>query len=153
MRLEPFYLNDWTVYPELNRAQCGSRTVHLEPKIVDVLVYLAERAGSVVSRDDLMSEIWSDTVVLSDSLNRCISQIRSTFESGCEGAKIIETIRKRGYRLVADIRYVDVSHQDSVHGVNMSARSDRRPTNVSFTLATSSISNWYYDNLAVYTDG
>ncbi|NND70391.1 MAG: transcriptional regulator [Rhodothermales bacterium] len=153
MRHEPFFLNDWVVYPELNRATCGSETVHLEPKIVDVLVYLAERAGSVVSRQELMSEIWSDTIVLSDSLNRCISQLRSAFESGCDGQRIIETIRKRGYRLIADVRAVRASGDSLVQTLAPSVDNDtssssftssgHQPGNVTFSLATSMIPNWY----------
>ena len=148
MQLQDFYLNEWLVQPSLNRATCGSDTVHLEPKIIDVLVYLAGRAGAVVSRDELMSEIWSDTIVLSDSLNRCISQIRTTFQTGCTSAPIIETIRKRGYRLVATIREAEKVE------VSLPSPTDARGGNISSTLAGYTLKQWFrYSSGPAYSLG
>lgn len=107
-----FRINDWTIKPELNRLESGGEEIHLEPKIVDVLVYLARHAGRLVSRDELMENVWKDTVVLSDSLNRCISQLRSVFQRDPDASRVIETVRKRGYRLVADVVYTD--HDDVI---------------------------------------
>lgn len=103
MDRQHFRINEWIVKPELNQVESDGSVVQLEPKIIDVLVFLARNAGRVVSRDELMDHVWQDTVVLPDSLNRCISRIRSVIENSQSGTRVIETIRKRGYRLVAEV--------------------------------------------------
>lgn len=109
-----FRINSWTIKPELNRLESPDEEIQLEPKIVDVLVYLAQHAGRLVSRDELMENVWKDTVVLQDSLNRCISQLRSVFQRHAATGRVIETVRKRGYRLVADVVFPDGRPNDSV---------------------------------------
>ncbi len=82
-------------------------TVRLEPKVMEVLSVLAGRPGHVVSRDELMNEVWPDVVVTEHTLTRCIYQLRRdlTAISGQQGPAEfdpIETLPKRGYRLQAD---------------------------------------------------
>ncbi len=117
MERQHFVINNWIVKPELNRIEHGDSVVHLEPKIVDVLVYLARNAGRVVSRDELMDKVWEGTVVLPDSLNRCISQLRSVLEPTSVDGQVIETIRKRGYRLVAKVRFMQQLSGEMSHSM------------------------------------
>lgn len=78
-----------------------ARSIRLEPKVMDVLVALAESPGEVVSRDHLFETIWRGIVVSDECLTRAISQIRRAIQdAGGDGVRI-ETVPKRGYRLVA----------------------------------------------------
>src|SRR5262245_44737657 len=102
--LTPFRLARYRVDPSLNRITAPSgETVQVEPKIMQVLIVLAERPGDVVSRDDLMARVWNGVFVTDDALHRAIRELRRIFGDAAEQPRVIETIRKRGYRLIAEI--------------------------------------------------
>src|SRR5215470_2859177 len=98
-----FKICDRLVDPSLNRVTYGDRTVQVEPKIMHVLVTLAERPGEVVTREELMSRVWSGVFVTDDVLHRAVRELRRLFDDDSEQPKVIETIRKRGYRLIATV--------------------------------------------------
>ena len=70
---------------------------------MQVLVYLAERAGQVVTRAALLDDLWPDVFVTENALSRCISQLRKAFDDDPRDPHIIETIPKTGYRLIAPV--------------------------------------------------
>jgi len=81
-------------------------TVILDPKVMGVLVELAAGAGRVVSRDELLSTLWPDTVVTEDALTRCVYELRRQLAQagGDERYKaMFQTLPKRGYRLDAEV--------------------------------------------------
>jgi TolB-like protein/Tfp pilus assembly protein PilF len=82
------------------RQQSGGILV-LRPKSFDVLCYLLENAGRLVSRDELMQAVWSDVVVTEDSITQCIMEVRRAL--GEQGAKILKTVPRRGYLLEAKV--------------------------------------------------
>ena len=98
-----FHLGDWLVEPRLNGVSRDSTTVHLQPKIMQVLVCLAQHAGEPVSKDELLESVWPDTFVTDDVLTRAISELRRVFEDDAHEPRIIQTIPKRGYRLVSPV--------------------------------------------------
>ena len=55
-------VGDWTVTPALNQLECDGRSINIEPQAMDVLVYLAENAGEVVSADELIGAAWQSRV-------------------------------------------------------------------------------------------
>ena len=71
-----FWLGEWLVEPGLNRLSRGESTVQLEPRAVDVLVCLARRAGEVVSRQDLIDEVWDTEFVSYNTLASRIGELR-----------------------------------------------------------------------------
>jgi Tol biopolymer transport system component/DNA-binding winged helix-turn-helix (wHTH) protein len=76
---------------------------HLEPKVMKVLLVLASKQGHVVSKEELISSVWSDTFVGDDVLTRCISILRRITEDDPHTPRFIQTIPKAGYRLVAEV--------------------------------------------------
>jgi DNA-binding winged helix-turn-helix (wHTH) protein/TolB-like protein/Tfp pilus assembly protein PilF len=98
-----FKLGPWTVLPEQNRLISPDGEVHVTTRVMDVLVCLAEHAGEVVSREAFDESVWRDAVVTDDSLTWCISELRRTFGEQASNPRFIETIPKRGYRLVAHV--------------------------------------------------
>ena len=99
-----FYLGPWLVQPRLNAIVLNGQSVRLEPKVMQVLVCLARGAGDVVEKEHLIRAVWPDTFVTDDALTRCISELRKTFEDDAREARVIQTIPKIGYRLVAPVR-------------------------------------------------
>jgi len=70
---------------------------------MQVLVCLAEHAGEPVSKEELMKAVWPDTFVTDDVLTRSVSELRRVFEDDAKDSHVIQTIPKRGYRLLAAI--------------------------------------------------
>jgi DNA-binding winged helix-turn-helix (wHTH) protein/class 3 adenylate cyclase len=81
----------------------GDELVALTPKAFDTLLALVENRGTVLSKEELMRLVWADQIVEENNLAQNIHSIRKSLGEGCEGAKYIETIPKRGYRFVADV--------------------------------------------------
>lgn len=77
--------------------------VPLPPKVFDLLLALVERHGQVVTKDQLLSEVWPDTFVEETNLKVYVSTLRKVLDEGGEGAKFIETLPKRGYRFAAKV--------------------------------------------------
>jgi TolB-like protein/DNA-binding winged helix-turn-helix (wHTH) protein/Tfp pilus assembly protein PilF len=82
---------------ELSRA--GS-AIRLQPKTFDVLVYLVTHAGRVIEKDELLGAVWAGVVVTENSLTRCIKDLRKALDDDAGQPRYIETVARRGYRLL-----------------------------------------------------
>jgi TolB-like protein/tetratricopeptide (TPR) repeat protein len=98
-----FRVGSWQVEPSLNTVSRNGASVHLEPKVIQVLICLAERAGEPVTKEELFQTVWPNTFVSEDVLKRSISELRRVFEDDSREPRVIETIPKRGYRLLAAV--------------------------------------------------
>lgn len=99
----PFFVGDWHVDPQLGRIKNSQNSVKLEPKVMTVLVCLANDAGDVISREQLESIAWAGRIVGYDSLATTIIKLRKAFEDDSRNPQVIETVPKRGYRLIAPV--------------------------------------------------
>lgn len=98
-----FRLGEWEVDPASNRILRDQQEVRLEPRVMAVLVYLANHAGQVVSRTELESAVWTNMVVSYDSVTSAIQKLRKAFGDSRARPRVIETIPKKGYRLIAPL--------------------------------------------------
>lgn len=98
-----FRLGDWFVDPGLSRVTNSDTTVHLEPRAMEVLVYLASRADELVSKQDLVHHVWKAEVVAHGSLTGIIAQLRNALCDDSRHPRFIETIHTKGYRMIADV--------------------------------------------------
>ena len=96
-------VGSWIVHPSLNSMSCEGRTVRLEPKVMGVLLCLAQHPGETLSKEQLFQAVWPNIIVTEDVLKRCIGELRRAFDDDAREPRIIETISKRGYRLVAPV--------------------------------------------------
>ena len=96
----PFRLGPWLVQADLNRITGPGGAHQIEPRIMRVLLVLVEAGGGVVSRQDLLDEVWADTVVGEEILTRAVSELRRVFGDDPRRPAFIETIRQHGYRLL-----------------------------------------------------
>src|SRR5437016_1049280 len=74
---------------------------------MEVLVCLSRRAGESITKEELLQTVWPDTFVSDDVLKRSISELRRVFGDDAHESRFIETIPKRGYRLVAPVKPVN----------------------------------------------
>jgi DNA-binding winged helix-turn-helix (wHTH) protein/Tol biopolymer transport system component len=79
------------------------RPVRLSPKVFDLLWILVENHGHLVAKERLTAELWPDTFVDDNSLNRCVSVLRKALGHGPDHQAYIQTVPKRGYRFVGDV--------------------------------------------------
>jgi TolB-like protein/DNA-binding winged helix-turn-helix (wHTH) protein/Flp pilus assembly protein TadD len=93
----------WEVRPLLGTLEGEPGAVHLEPKVMSVLVFLAERSGEVISREELIERLWDGRIVSDEVLSRCISQLRTRLQDDPHEPRFIQTVPKIGYRLVATV--------------------------------------------------
>jgi TolB-like protein/DNA-binding winged helix-turn-helix (wHTH) protein/tetratricopeptide (TPR) repeat protein len=98
-----FRVGAWMVDPSLNSVSCDGTTVRLEPKVMQVLVCLAENAGQTISKETLFKSVWPDTFVTDDVLKHSIFELRRVFSDDPREPKFIQTVAKRGYRLIAPV--------------------------------------------------
>lgn len=101
--MHPFRLGEWWVEPSLNRLTRGGNAVRLEPKMMDVLVLLARNAGQVVTKAELEAAVWPGVFISDSVLTRAVAGLRRAFGDDAQAPRVIETIAKRGYRLVVDV--------------------------------------------------
>lgn len=95
---EPFVLAGFSLNPETEALlDPDGKPVPLRPQSARVLAILAERSGSLVTKNELMQRVWTDTHVTDDSLVQCISEIRKAL--GPDSGSLLKTIPKQGYRL------------------------------------------------------
>ncbi len=69
---EGFRFGDWVVHSKLNQIQRAGETQHLEPNVMDVLLYLAQHPGRVLNKGEILDAVWPDTFVIEDALIRTI---------------------------------------------------------------------------------
>lgn len=93
------------VQPERLMVVVEDREVALEPRLMEVLVALAERSGEVVSAEQLLIEVWRGTFYGDNPVHRAIAQLRRLIGDKSRTPTYIETIRKRGYRLIAKVLF------------------------------------------------
>lgn len=96
-----FTIADWTVDPDSNEVAAHGERARLEPRVMDLLVYLAERQGEVLTRTQIFRDVWHDAEVGEGALTTAISSLRRILKDDPRRPKIIETVHKRGYRLIA----------------------------------------------------
>ena len=92
----------------------GSELVCLTPKALETLSALVRRAGHVVSKEELMQEVWPDTFVEEGNLKVNVSVLRKALGEGSNGHAFIETVPRRGYRFIAPVNLLAVGGDDLV---------------------------------------
>jgi TolB-like protein/DNA-binding winged helix-turn-helix (wHTH) protein len=98
-----FRVGPWLVAPSLNAVSRNGTAVRIEPKQMEVLLCLAQHPGEPLSKEKLLRSVWPDTFVSDDVLTRSIFELRRVFEDDARESRFIQTIPKRGYRLVAPV--------------------------------------------------
>jgi eukaryotic-like serine/threonine-protein kinase len=111
-----FRLGDWIVKPQERVIQREAVSIEIGVRSMDVLVHLAERAGEVVSAEELLIECWRGTFYGDNPVHKAITELRKHLGDQAQSPVYIATIRKRGYRLL-----VPVSFPENFAGLNAPA--------------------------------
>lgn len=101
---ERFRLGAVRVAPALGLLEVEGRSVHLEPRVMNLLYELARRPGSVLSREELLDAVWGEAFVCEEVLTQAISALRRALGDDSRDPRFVATIPKRGYRLLVEPR-------------------------------------------------
>jgi len=96
-------IGEWWVDRTTNEIGRAQETLRLEPKVMEVLMALADRTGAVVTREELLCAVWPGVVVGDEALTQSIIKLRKALGDNPRSPAFIETIPKRGYRLIAQV--------------------------------------------------
>jgi DNA-binding winged helix-turn-helix (wHTH) protein/tetratricopeptide (TPR) repeat protein len=105
MDTERFHFGEWLVDPPTNSIEQAGERRQMEPRAMDVLVVLCQAAGRVVSADELLTQCWRTHVYGDNPVHKTLTQLRRLLGDAASSPVYIETLRKRGYRTVAPVRY------------------------------------------------
>lgn len=97
-----YVLEEWRIYPDKSQIERENETVHLEPKIMEVLVYLIKHANRVISREELTEQVWQSKYASDEVITRAISVLRKKLDDTGKVHRFIKTIPKHGYVLEYD---------------------------------------------------
>jgi len=118
----PFRLRDRLVTPARNSIQGPEGETGIEPKIMAVLGVLAAEPGRVFTRAELIDKVWGAEFGADESLTRAISHLRKALGDTRNEPAVIETIAKRGYRLLPDALIPESqAHDSQPPGLRLSA--------------------------------
>ncbi|MGB5743646.1 MAG: winged helix-turn-helix domain-containing protein [Sedimenticolaceae bacterium] len=101
-----FVVAGWTLEEDRHCLVRDAELRKLEPKTTKLLGHLARHAGQPLSREELLKTVWPDVVVGDEALTTAINKIRRAFDDDRRHPKVIETIPKMGYRLIAPVRRI-----------------------------------------------
>lgn len=111
-----FSFGDILVDVDAHTVQRGQDACVLEPKAFRVLLELLSRPGDVITKDELLDNVWGHRAVTPNVLSRAITQIRHAVGDSAQHPRYIETVPTLGYRFIACVR-----HESGAHDASMSS--------------------------------
>ena len=102
--LEGFYLQEILVEPITGQVSGSGVSKHLSSRAVEVLLCLARRPRRLVTREDILEKVWGTADSKPEALNRAIGDIRNVLGDRVDGPAFIQTVPRRGYRLLVEPR-------------------------------------------------
>src|SRR5258706_11509183 len=103
----------WLADPARDEISKDELTIKLEPRLMRLLICLAEHAGQVVSIDNLLDEVWKNTIVTQASVYQAIATLRRSLGNDSETPAYIASVARRGYRLLGPVSRVTRASQRS----------------------------------------
>lgn len=124
-----YLVGEWEVHPKSCRLVRNGTERRLSPRSINVLVYLAERAGAAVTHEELLTRFWRGAFSSPNAVHKCVAELRHAFGNGGGEPDYIETVPKRGYRLLAPVELIEksmhVRHGPRTLSVHLIAVGDR----------------------------
>jgi transcriptional activator of cad operon len=103
----PLRIGDWRFDPGSGELSRNGESVRLEVRAARLLACLAEKAGEVVSGDELLDRVWAGVIVSQDSVYQAVASLRRQLGDDAKEPQYIETVPRMGYRMVAKVSRID----------------------------------------------
>lgn len=98
-----FYFGPFQLDPEAAELRRDGQPIELRPKCFQLLLFLVQKQGKLLSRETLLEQIWSDVVVGQETLSRTITEIRQALGDGADAPQYIQTVPRHGYKFIAAV--------------------------------------------------
>ncbi|MEJ2344823.1 MAG: winged helix-turn-helix domain-containing protein [Gammaproteobacteria bacterium] len=118
-------IGEWELHPTLHEIRRDGEVLRLEPKVAALLIRLTQRAGAMVTREELLTRVWPGVVVGDDSLTQVVIKLRKALGDDPKHPRYIQTIPKQGYRLIAPVSLSETPGESAQEGPVR--RGDHRP--------------------------
>ena len=102
-----YRFDEFLADPEAWRLSRSGREVHLEPLVLELLIYLISNRGRLVTRQELMDTVWGDTVISESALTKAVARLRKALDDDSATPRYLETVRSHGYRFVARVEEIE----------------------------------------------
>jgi len=122
-----FVIDGWRVSPDEGLLTRGDDIVHLEPKVMEVLLYFVSRSGQVVTREELERDVWRGAIVGYDAVTKTVIKLRKALDDDAKQPRCIATIPKKGYQLVAPVTFIESPARASQTIQVIKADTSRKP--------------------------
>jgi DNA-binding winged helix-turn-helix (wHTH) protein/Tol biopolymer transport system component len=99
-------------------------TIHLAPKVYDLLIFLCQNSHRVISKDELMEQVWSGTLVTENAISRTLVKVRKALADDPKNSRYIITVPRKGYRMVVDFVASDTISNQAEGSVTPNQTSD-----------------------------
>ena len=116
LRTESILLDDVEVRASASELRVGGRSLRIKPKPMRVLVELIAARGRVVSKDQIMDRVWPNMAITDRVLTEAIHELRRALEDDAKNPRYIQTIPRKGYRLVARVQMRDATASTESNG-------------------------------------
>ena len=101
-----YRFGEFELEPAQSRLSRGDAIVPVQPKVHDALHFFLDRAGQLLSREDLLDGLWPDTIVNEEALTQIIRKLRRALGDNPRDPQYVATVPKRGYRFVAPVELI-----------------------------------------------
>jgi DNA-binding winged helix-turn-helix (wHTH) protein len=112
----PFRVGDWLVEPDLDRISSGVELVVLRPRVTELLVCLARCGDRLASTRHLIDSVWGTEFVTVNALTQLVAELRRALGDDPAKPRYVETIPRRGYRLIAPTTMTELGQQPEIEG-------------------------------------
>ncbi len=102
-----YRFDDFLADPETWRLTRTGQEIHLEPVVLELLIYLVANRERLVTRQELMDTVWGDTVISESALTKAVARLREALDDDSAAPRYLETVRSKGYRFVADVEEIE----------------------------------------------
>ena len=110
-----YRFDDFLADPGTWKLSRGGQEIHLEPVVLELLIYLITHRERLVTRQELMDTVWGDTVISESALTKAVARLRKALDDHSAAPRYLETVRSRGYRFVAKVEEIEhPDHPDSL---------------------------------------
>lgn len=99
-----FQVGEWLIESDLNRISKAGKSTPIEPKAIEVLACLAAKPGEVLTKEEILRAVWPNTFVSDGILTYYMSELRRVLGDDAKNPHIIQTIPRKGYRLIGAVR-------------------------------------------------
>ncbi|MBI3949526.1 MAG: transcriptional regulator, partial [Acidobacteria bacterium] len=105
---------DFTLEVGEHHLKRGDQEIYLRPKPFETLLYLVERRGHLVEKNELLDRVWADSIVTESTLTHCIEEIRKALEDDAYHPHYIKTVPRLGFKFIADVEEIAPATEEEV---------------------------------------